>query len=761
MAAVDPANVIQVILAQPSATDLASAERFFIRKLQPVFNIREVDESAIHLARSLSTLTVDEIVTFGNRLLRQARPRLTANQWACIIADVAMSGDRVLAAKLARHARSTCSKAKKLRALPQIVIPCAVPRHIISHVQNLLKSALLKIPGFQRFPQFTIQLNAGRACWTKTPMADALLAPSFPKFPSSTSCNCHCYEVNKVQSHVCARQWSDFPACGSLRHLVGSSSLAYRTFPSTDSVLNSIHLQAVRKLQSCGMPKNAAEEASTILVQTLQLPLEQYWLSLPPQLLMSNLKKAARPVYDAGFMFVRVDRNPGRIILLCPLLWISLQRAAFLDSPRYRVVDVTPSIRDPDYCKATIAVFSRFIFEKCGVRICVRESSSAARPRGYFTIKQKSRLLQIPAIVKFRPIISHFVHPCKAFLRRVARALSILASLAAHAVHEAKPSHLPIWRMHQGTHQWLTLLAKQVSLTHLVEFDVEDCFLNTPRELILPALNFWLEYRFKRGRPARFFAISKDAKDEDHVGRPCSHHFWEISSDVVIATVQWELEHNALFEVLSEVSNTVVLRQDKGLPIGGHLSAALVELVALYRELLQPFPNMLCETITARYRDNFFVATATANANSIAMDETAALLSDLLCMPVKSVGRASHARFLETFLSFNTDGARCTLGFRTDSDRQGESGDVGSWPPSFDPRAKMLLPALVMGLVSKLRFYSAPGIGGFTATVRRIYRFLKARGYPKRWWIRPLAVAFVRTGVPVPCLPRLLRRILS
>ena len=134
--------------------------------------------------------------------------------------------------------------------------------------------------------------------------------------------------------------------------------------------------------------------------------------------------------------------------------------------------------------------------------------------------------------------------------------------------------------------------------------------MNTPRELLLPALNFSLEYRFKRGRPARFFAISKDAKDEDHVGRPCSHHFWEISSDVVIATVQWELEHNALFEVLSEVSNTVVLRQDKGLPIGRHLSAELVELVALYRELLQPFPNMLCETITARYRDNFFVATA-------------------------------------------------------------------------------------------------------------------------------------------------------
>ena len=62
----------------------------------------------------------------------------------------------------------------------------------------------------------------------------------------------------------------------------------------------------------------------------------------------------------------------------------------------------------------------------------------------------------------------------------------------------------------------------------------------------------------------------------------------------------------------------------------------------------------------------------------------------------------------------------------------------------------MLLEALLMGLVSKLRFYTAPGIGGFTATVRRSFQFLKARKYPKRWWFRPLAVALVRVGVAVP-----------
>ena len=287
-----------------------------------------------------------------------------------------------------------------------------------------------------------------------------------------------------------------------------------------------------------------------------------------------------------------------------------------------------------------------------------------------------------------------------------------------------------------------------------MEFDVEDCFLNTPRELVIPALRFWQTRQERK----IFFAISKEAKDEDHVGRPCSSHFWEVSADMAIAVVEWELEHNAFFEVIDDSGKRVVLRQDKGLPIGGHLSAALVELVALFRELEQPWPYMLRASLTCRYRDNFFIA---ASKDSRAMEETAAALSNLLYMPVKPVGRGCNARFLETLLSFHSPQVRCVLGFRTDSDRQGESGDVECWPPRFDPKARMLVPALVMGLVSKLRFYSAPGIGGFTGTVRRIYQFVKARNYPKRWWLRPLAVSFVRVGVAVPCLPPLLRTVLS
>ena len=564
MAAVDPANVIQIVLAVPSSQHLAAAERHFIRKLQPVFNIREMDDSILHLAKSLVAITVDDVVTFGNRLLRQARPHMTASKWACLIADVALTGDRVLAAKLARHARTTCKQAKGLRALPQIVVPCAVPKRVISHVQNLLKCAISKIPGFQRLPQFILQLQVGRACWSKSPMADSIIAPSFPKRLAAAACGCNAVQANKIQGHVCLRNWSVLPSCQGLFKLVGTSSLAYRTFQSVDSVLSSIRLQAVRKLQSAGMPKEAADHVGEACARTLKLPLEQYWASLPERMLLSHLKKAVRPVRKEGFIFVRVDRNPGRVVLLCPILWASLQRTTFLQCHRYCRVQVTPSADDPDYCKTTIASFKAFLYQKCGQRVAIRESSTASRPHGYFTIKQKSILLQAASIVKLRPIISHFLHPCRSILRRVARALSILVSLATHAVCGAKEKHLPIWRMHQGTHHWLTLLAKQTGLTHLVEFDVEDCFLNTPRELVIPALRFWTDFRFTRGRSARYFSISKDSKDEDHVGRPCSAHFWEVSVEMVLAVVEWELEHNACFEVQDESGDLVVLRQDKG-----------------------------------------------------------------------------------------------------------------------------------------------------------------------------------------------------
>ena len=555
--------------------------------------------------------------------------------------------------------------------------------------------------------------------------------------------------------HICLRSWESVASCQKLFRLVGTSSMAFRTYPAVESVLSAIHEQAARKLRVSGMSNEIVDEIASALLQAARPAFIDYWTKLPKQTLLQNIKEALVPIRKSGLIFVRLDRNPGRVVLLCPILWMSLQRSTFLQCPRYCAVNDSPSSKDPTYSQSTIAVFINFVLVKCGQRIKDRAPSNARRPTGYFTIKQKSLLLQSPPIIKIRPIISHFFHPCRCILRRVARALSILVALATQVVRDSRQGHVPIWRMHQGTRQWLESLARSGPHVELVEFDVEDCFLNTPRHLVVPALRFWTEFEFGRRRRIHHFSISKDSKAEDHVGRPCSAHFWELSAEFVLAVVEWELEHNSLFEVLNDNGEILVLRQHKGLPIGGHLSASLVELVALHREFTQPRPSELLPALTARYRDNYFAAVS--NTTDCSLESTAKSLSKLLCMPVKPVGRASKARFLETQIAFDGNKTRCVLAFRTDPDRQGESKDVTSWPTCFDPRARMLIPGLVMGLVSKLRFYSASGVAGYTATIRKMYQFMKSLSYPKRWWLRPLAVALVRVGAPIVCLPPLLR----
>ena len=70
--------------------------------------------------------------------------------------------------------------------------------------------------------------------------------------------------------------------------------------------------------------------------------------------------------------------------------------------------------------------------------------------------------------------------------------------------------------------------------------------------------------------------------------------------------MHWELAQNSTFAVAKSDGERAILRQHCGLPIGGHLSAALVELVALWMEYTTVWPVLLHERVTARYRDIFF-----------------------------------------------------------------------------------------------------------------------------------------------------------
>ena len=592
-------------------------------------------------------------------------------------------------------------------------------------------------------------------------MLDSIIAPAVLKGTSDIfDCKCSAFPSLRVEDHVCTRKWHELPLCSGLFQVVGNRCMSYRVYPRLETVCGEIEHRVMANLRLGGMDKELACDMSSRFVKSAIPSMQEFWKSLGPHLHLDFVKSRLRTIRKAGFTFVRIDRNPGRVILVCNALWLSIQRKVFLQNVRYNAANVLLSSDDEEYITRTIAEFQKFVEDRGGGKLFLKKPSEATRPRGYWTIKQKSLLSQIPAIIKFRPIIAHNAHPCRAVLRRIGRALSLLVSLAVGAVRGRHPHHMPIWQMHRGMQHFLQLLSGKKTAA-MAEFDVEDCFLNTPRGLAIPALRFWLDFCFHRRRGTQYFAISKDGKAQDHIGRPCSLHYWEISSSAVLAAVEWELSCNSLFEVVGENGQMIVLQQDKGLPIGGHLSAALVELVALFREYTVQWPTVLNDKLSMRYRDNFFVGMPLLDS-AFSMQAVAEDLSALLAMPTKPVSVDTSIRCLETRLLFSAEEpVRCLLAFRTDADRQGESGDVNSWPMPDDPRTPMLLPGLLAGLAAKLRFYTASNVGGYTATVRRMYAFVRQRGYPRKFWMRPFALALLRCGVPVPCMPKLLRRVIK
>ena len=101
-------NVIQVILASVDLSQLAASERAFIRRLSPLFNILGVaSDLALPCAvlRLFGSSVCEDVRIVAARILRHNRPKLPVEAWPTLIAQVLRTGDRTLAAKLARQAQ--------------------------------------------------------------------------------------------------------------------------------------------------------------------------------------------------------------------------------------------------------------------------------------------------------------------------------------------------------------------------------------------------------------------------------------------------------------------------------------------------------------------------------------------------------------------------------------------------------------------------------------------------------------------------------
>ena len=295
-------------------------------------------------------------------------------------------------------------------------------------------------------------------------------------------------------------------------------------------------------------------------------------------------------------------------IVVLTVIHIENQKTTLLENPRYEQLSAILAAEDPFYNHRVRDSFMDAVTG--GVSWAGKKPhGDSSRPRSCWTVKQKCLISSVAVpIVKVRPVVTHSLHPMQTALRRVARALAILVGEARVVVMEKQPDHLPMCQLHSpGSPEWLRQLSRTAGWWGCDECDVSDCFLNTPREAVLAAVVFWLQLSQGRTRRQPCFAISKDGKAGDHRGKPSPCHYYAITAEQLLAVCKWDLEYNDEFDVQVGSETNVVVRQHRGLPIGGHLSAAYVELVALRREFQCPRPAQLIGIPTSRYLDNMFV----------------------------------------------------------------------------------------------------------------------------------------------------------
>jgi hypothetical protein len=762
MAAVGVEQVVMVILTSTTLTALASTELFFIQTLAPVFNVLGNPQRSFmstSLLKLLSSSVCEDPCLLATQVLRRNRPRVPPTFWTELIRRVLVTGDRSLAAKVARQARMLYPQ-MKLQALPRLVFPVPIPPTLLRDIRSLVKQQLLQVPVPCQSWEYPVVMDGPNLFWEKTPFAENILAPTQVNLSALGSCSCASAAAGlpRWQGHLITRKWWMLPCCRELADMARTFSLQQRTYPPLQEILKVFQQRLKRFLRDCCVGVGNVPLLISPVMAAVEPRLRQWLATLPPLLQRSTLRRVRKRFWQRGLVMVRIDRNPGRLILLCKEGWVHLQQQAFLASPRY--VQLPGWANSQQYCDAVTATFASAVpgaSDWCG-----RANVAGSCPQSYWTIKQKSRIETSGSAgltVKVRPIVSHACHPLRQGLKRMARVLSILVTEARAMVRVSRPQHVPIWQLHAGTHEWIQHLSRFQQSWGCIEFDVADCFLNTPRTEVLAAVEFWATLLQARSRRQPYFAISKDSKRGDHWGRPACVHYWAIPLQHVLQCCQWELEHNASFEAVTPAGNKVVLQQQLGLPIGGHLSAAMVELVALRQEFQQPWPACLTQLPSARYRDNFFTVIP-VEWSSTDIERLAQELSALLLMPVQYERHGQELRCLETRLTWVEGSLSVVLAYRTDVDRQGESGDVTSWPLWTDPRTPSILHGLLSGLAAKLLRYTSPAVHGLPKSIRHAVQFLRQRGYPPRHWMRAFAVALLRYGAPPGCLPRALRKCL-
>ena len=103
--------------------------------------------------------------------------------------------------------------------------------------------------------------------------------------------------------------------------MVGGSSLQNSTYPALQRIVGEFSDRMTRFLRLGGFPEEDAQSAVKEVMEPTLSALSPWCASLAPALKQKYLIAARSKVWAGRLVLLRVDRSPGRIVVLCCELW--------------------------------------------------------------------------------------------------------------------------------------------------------------------------------------------------------------------------------------------------------------------------------------------------------------------------------------------------------------------------------------------------------------------------------------------------------
>jgi hypothetical protein len=331
---------------------LGRLERHYIREFAPVWNISG-EHCSDGFQKVWMTVISEELVVSASRILRQANPRLTTEQWVHLVMALKDRGERELAGKIARLARQRNVNLKQLRSHPLVIFPCPAPKYVLNRLSRVINRVCGQmLPHYQQTPLQSLVKDA-QAVWSRSAFVEQIIAPSIPPFRKIGSCQCDKRQSQRnYHGHTVWRRWQDFPECSHLAGMFGEDTLQQRTIPDVDDVWERVLPQVRKLLIAAGFANGGtgiSVDAGIAMVSGLmESHLEKWRHEGPRHLIQRDVSIAARPVWKAGLVFVRLDRNPGRVVIMCVEAWRKLNALVF-SHERYQLHPEQPSNDDAEW----------------------------------------------------------------------------------------------------------------------------------------------------------------------------------------------------------------------------------------------------------------------------------------------------------------------------------------------------------------------------------------------------------------------------